>query len=216
MPHPLIVGICGATGSGKTTFCNKIAEKIGPQPTNISQDMYYKDLSHVTPEQRDRQNFDHPDAFDNDLFFAHLSLLKQGKAIEIPEYGFITHTRTGTLRRLEPEKAILVEGIMLFTDSRIRHVLDYKVFLDVDSDIRFIRRLKRDIEERGRSVDSVIEQYISTVKPMHDRYVEPGKKYADMVVSGEDLDRAVEMIVGMIFRQDQPRLNGFHPSGIVA
>lgn len=202
MPHPIIIGICGGTGSGKTTFCNRIADRIGPKVSIISHDMYYKDLSHIPPAERDRQDFDDPDAFDNELFFAHLSLLKQGKAIEIPEYDFVTHTRTGRMRRLEPEKAIMVEGIMLFTDSRIRHVFDYKVFLDVDSDIRFIRRLKRDMEERGRSVDSVIEQYISTVRPMHEKYVEPGKKYADLVVSGDDIDEVVDRIVGMIFRQD--------------
>jgi uridine kinase len=194
VPAPIIVGICGGTGSGKTTFCNKIAEKIGPQSTTISQDMYYKDLSHIPPEQRDRKNFDHPDAFDNDLFCGHLSALKQGKPVEVPEYDFVSHTRTGKHVLMNPTDIVLVDGIMLFTEPEIRDLFDYKIFIDVDSDVRFIRRLKRDIEERGRSVHSVIDQYLNSVKPMHDEYVEPNKRYADLVVFGEDIDRAVARI----------------------
>lgn len=199
---PIIVGIAGGTGSGKTTLCNRAAEEIGQGVMIIYHDSYYKDLSHLPIKKRAENNFDHPDAFDNALFYGHLSNLKQGKPVEVPEYDFITHTRTGRVKRLQPGRVIFVEGVMLFTDSRITEQLDYRVYLHVDPDIRFIRRLKRDIEERGRNVESVIRQYLSTVKPMHDNYVAPSKKYADIVVSGEDINGAVGRIVGMIFRQD--------------
>ena len=191
MPAAIIIGICGGTGCGKTTLCKRIARRIGPKASIISHDMYYMDLSHMATEQRDRQNFDHPDAFDNELFFAHLSLLKQGKGIGIPEYDYVSHTRSGKCVLLENPDTVLIDGIMLFDDQRIRNLFDYKVFVKVDSDIRFIRRLQRDLSERGRTLESVISQWLSSVKPMHDTYVEPSKAYADLIVSGNDLDEMV-------------------------
>ncbi len=200
MPAPIIVGICGGTGCGKTTIVNTILESLDHNEAAVIQhDSYYKDRSHLPYKERERINYDHPDAFDNDLFCGHLSALKQGKPVEIPEYDFITHTRTGRVQHLQPGRVIFIEGVMLFTDSRITEQLDYRVYLHVDADIRFIRRLKRDIEERARSTDSVIKQYLATVKPMHDKYVEPSKKYAHLVVSGYDIDEVVDRINSMIF-----------------
>lgn len=195
---PIMVGIAGGTDSGKTTLCNRAAEEIGQDVTILGHDSYYKDLSHLPIKKRAENNFDHPDAFDNDLFYGHLSNLKQGKPVEVPEYDFITHTRTVRVKRLQPGRVIFAEGVMLFTDSRITEQLDYRVYLYVDPDIRFIRRLKRDIEERARSIDSVIEQYLATVKPMHDKYVAPSKKYADLVVSGKDVRAVVDEIMAVI------------------
>lgn len=202
MPVPIIVGICGGTGCGKTTLCKKLSKTIGHDVSIIHHDSYYKDLSHLPIEKRAKNNFDHPDAFDNDLFCVHLSALKQGSSIEIPKYDFVTHTRIGKIEHVYPANIILIDGIMIYADLRIIDLFDYKIYVDADSDIRFIRRLMRDIKERGRSTESAIEQYLSTVKPMHDKYVEPCKEYADILISGEDLDGAIETIVGMIFRQD--------------
>lgn len=201
MPACIMVGVCGGTGSGKTTFCKKVTSNIGPSAIMISQDMYYKDLSHLSPEQRDRKNFDHPDALDNDLFFQHLSVLKQGDPVYIPQYDFKSHTRTSRVKRVEPRDMAMVEGVMLFTDDHIRKLLDYKIYIELDLDIRFIRRLKRDVKDRDRSVDSVIEQYISTVKPLHIEYVEPSRNHADVVISGENNQAEVDKIVTMIREQ---------------
>ena len=205
--NPLLVGIAGGTGSGKTTLCWEIVKCFGSDAVIIFHDMYYKALSHVPPEERCHHNFDHPDALDNDLFHRHLGALKFGKPVKMPEYDFLTHIRTGSVRIINPTEVILAEGIMLFADSRIRNRLDLKIFIDLDSDIRFIRRLNRDMKERGRDVDSIVEQYLSSVKPMHDQYVEPSKEYADLIVSEDNMDRARHMIIGIVNRmkngQDQ-------------
>lgn len=198
---PLIIGIAGGTSSGKTTLSNAIAANMGSSARIISQDMYYKDLSYMPPAERASQNFDHPASIDNELFIFHLMELKKGKSVKVPEYDFANHIRTHRTSQLEPADMIIVEGILLFWESRIRDLIDIKLYLHVDSDIRFIRRLRRDIEDRHRSVHSVIEKYLSTVKPMHDQYVEASKKYADLVLSGEDLDGAIENAINMITRR---------------
>jgi len=161
-----------------------IAERIGLKVSIIGHDMYYKDLSHMTIEEREKQNFDHPDAFDNELFFNQLSMLKQGKGINAPTYDYVTHTRSGEHVFINVSDTVLLEGIMLFTDRKIRNLLDHKVFLEVDSDIRFIRRLQRDMDERGRSQNSVVSQYLDTVRPMHIKFVEPSKRFADVIIPG--------------------------------
>jgi len=206
MRCPIIIGVAGGSGSGKTTFCKKLIEESGQNMALICQDAYYRDLSHIPLKERNERNFDHPDAFDYDLLYQHLCILKRGEPIEVPEYDFVTHTRTGKFQLLHPEEFILFEGIMLFTYPRIRDLCDYKIFLEVDSDIRFIRRLERDTEERGRSVDSVIKQYLSTVKPMHLKFVEPSKKYADVVINGHKEDfftnHMIEYIDSVQFTQE--------------
>ena len=186
MTFPVIIGIAGGTGAGKSTMCRQIAGTIEEDIVIVSHDMYYKDLSHMPVSERDRQSFDHPSALDNKLFISHLTALKKGNPIDAPCYDFVSHIRTAEIRRIDPVKTILVEGLMLYTDKRIRDILDYKIYIDLGPDIRFIRRLKRDTEERGRNMNSVIEQYLATVKPMHDQYVEPSRKYADFVISGVD------------------------------
>jgi len=205
---PILIGVAGGTGSGKTTLCKKIAKRIALNVSIICHDSYYKDLSHLPVEERDQQNFDHPDALDNNLFSQHLASLKQGNSVDIPQYDFATHTRHGKVQCVEPGEVILAEGVMLFTDARIRKLLDCKIYIELDADIRFIRRLKRDIHERGRNVDSVIEQYLSTVKPMHDKHVEQSKKYADLVVSGNDLDGAIDSVVIFTTKITKDRKNG--------
>lgn len=199
---PVIIGISGGSGAGKTTLCRKICDHFDFDISLLWQDSYYRDLEHLPLEERGQQNFDHPDAIDNDLFSEHLTSLKQRKPINVPEYDFTSHTRTDAVRPLHPQKIVIVEGMMLFADSRIRNLCDYKIYLELDPDIRFIRRLRRDIEERGRSVHSVIEQYFSTVKPMHDKYVKPSKKYADLVVSGNDLDGAIDNFISKLFQTE--------------
>jgi uridine kinase len=196
--NPIIIGICGGTASGKTTFCKKLSEAIGPDVAVINHDMYYKDLSHLHPNETAQHNFDHPEALDNALFFSHLIELKNGISVRVPVYDFSTHTHIGKLNHIRPSSIILAEGLTLFTNPQIRDVFDFKVFINLEADIRFIRRLKRDIKERNRTVESVIEQYLSTVKPMHDKYVEPSRKFADVIVSGTNFDKGVHSILLMI------------------
>ncbi|MCS6817000.1 MAG: uridine kinase [Blastocatellia bacterium] len=179
----LIIGICGGTGSGKTTVAQKILEAVGAdRVVYLQQDAYYKDLSHLPLEERHRLNFDHPDAIDTDLLLQHIEELRAGRAIEQPIYDFTTHTRRPETRRIEPRPIILVEGILVFENPRLRALMDLKIFVDTADDIRFIRRLLRDISERGRTVESVIRQYLETVRPMHLEFVEPSKRYADIII----------------------------------
>ena len=196
----VVIGVAGGTGSGKTTVAREILRRAGTDQISLIQhDAYYKDLSGLPPAQRDMQNFDHPDALDNALLTAHLQELKAGRPIPIPVYDFTTHTRTNETRRIEPRRVILVEGILIFADEELRRLMDVKIYVDTDGDIRFIRRLQRDIADRGRTMESVIRQYLATVRPMHQEFVEPSKRYADVIIpEGGFNEVAMEMISARI------------------
>jgi uridine kinase len=179
----VVIGMAGGTGSGKTTVAREILRRAGTEQISLIQhDAYYKDLGDLPLTQRAMQNFDHPDALDNDLLITHLKELKAGRAIEVPVYDFTTHTRTKETRHVEPRRVILVEGILIFADEALRRLMDVKIYVDTDADIRFIRRLQRDIAERGRTMDSVIHQYLATVRPMHQEFVESSKRFADVII----------------------------------
>ena len=196
----LIIGICGGTGSGKTTVANRILETVNAQAVVfIQQDSYYRNLQDLPRDYRQLANFDHPDALDNDLLVHHVRKLKAGEPIELPVYDFKTHTRANETRRVEPQPIVIVEGILIFADPRLREQMDIKVFVDTPDDIRFIRRLGRDLAERGRTVESVIEQYLATVRPMHMQFVEPSKRYADVIIpeGGHNLV-SIDLISGKI------------------
>lgn len=198
--EPVVIGVAGGTGSGKTTVAREILRRAGTDQISLIQhDAYYKDLSGLPTAQRAMQNFDHPDALDNDLLIVHLKELKASRTVHIPVYDFTTHTRTAETLRVEPRRVILVEGILLFADSALRQLMDVKIYVDTDADIRFIRRLQRDIAERDRTMTSVIRQYLSTVRPMHQEFVEPSKRYADVIIpEGGFNEVAMEMIAARI------------------
>jgi len=182
---PFIIGIAGGTGSGKTTVVNAIAENFDPRSLLIIQhDDYYRDRSHLPTLEREKINYDHPDALETDLLVRHLKELITGGKAEIPEYDFATHTRREKGNIVAPAKVIVVEGALIFTDSELRELLDLKIFIDTDDDIRFIRRLQRDTKDRGRTMESVIQQYMETVQPMHNQFVEKNKRHADLIISG--------------------------------
>src|SRR5437660_986221 len=179
----MIIGICGGTGSGKTTVANRILESVSAdEVVFIQQDLYYRNLKDMPLDYRNAANFDHPDALDNDLLINHLKKLNAGESVELPIYNFRTHTRLPDTTRIESKPIVILEGILIFADPRLRDNMDIKVFVDTPDDIRFIRRLNRDIAERGRTLDSVIEQYMATVRPMHIQFVEPSKRYADVII----------------------------------
>src|SRR5918999_6361810 len=179
----LIIGISGGTGSGKTTVANRILETVeASEVVFIQQDSYYRNLKDLPLDYRQVANFDHPDALDNDLLVYHIRKLKAGGSVELPIYDFKTHTRLNETVLIEPTPIVIVEGILIFVDARLLEQMDIKVFVDTPDDIRFIRRLRRDIAERGRTVDSVIEQYLATVRPMHMQFVEPSKRNADVII----------------------------------
>jgi len=179
----MIIGISGGTGSGKTTVANRILESVrASEVVFIQQDSYYRNIEDLPLDIREVANFDHPDALDNDLLIHHVRKLKSGEPIDLPIYDFKTNTRLSETRPLAPKPIVIVEGILIFAEPRLRELMDIKVFVDTPDDIRFIRRLRRDIAERGRTVDSVIEQYTSTVRPMHMQFVEPSKRYADVII----------------------------------
>ncbi len=198
--EPVVIGVAGGTGSGKTTVAHEILKRAGTDQISLIQhDAYYKDLGDLPPAQRAMQNFDHPDALDNQLLINHLRDLKAGQAIDIPVYDFTTHTRTAERRRVEPHRVLLLEGILIFADPALRHLMDVKIYVDTDPDIRFIRRLQRDIAERGRTMESVIHQYLGTVRPMHQEFVEPSKRYADVIIpEGGFNEVAMEMVAARI------------------
>ena len=179
----MIIGICGGTGSGKTTVANRILESVSASEVAfIQQDSYYRNLKDLPLDYRNAVNFDHPDALDNDLLVHHIRKLKAGGSVELPIYDFKTHTRLNETVLIEPKPIVIIEGILIFVDPRLLEQMDIKVFVDTPDDIRFIRRLRRDIAERGRTLDSVIEQYLATVRPMHMQFVEPSKRYADVII----------------------------------
>jgi uridine kinase len=190
---------CMLGGSGKSTLAAAIREKLGyDNITYIPHDNYYKDLSHMSSEERDEVNFDHPDALETSLLVEHIKQLKLMNSVSIPSYDFATHTRVPALQEIFPRKIILVEGILLFADVRLVQEMDIKIFVDTDSDIRFIRRLKRDMTERNRTAESVIDQYIKTVRPMHIEFVEPSKRYADIIVPSGLNAVVLDLIVGRL------------------
>ena len=196
----IIVGVAGGTGSGKTTVSQAILDRVGrDRIAYLQHDSYYRDRSYVPLEERAKANFDHPDALESELLARHLASLKAGQAVEVPVYDFTTHTRETSTVTVAPRKVILVEGILIFAERALRELMDIKVFVDTDVDIRFIRRLQRDITERGRTVESVIRQYTETVRPMHLEFVEPSKRYADVIIpeGGFNLT-AIDMIVARV------------------
>jgi uridine kinase len=179
----LIIGISGGTGSGKTTVANRILESVSAsEVVFLQQDSYYRNINDLPLDYRNIANFDHPDALDNDLLVNHVRRLKAGESVELPLYDFKTSTRLNETRHVESKPIVIVEGILIFVDPRLLEQMDIKVFVDTPDDIRFIRRLRRDLAERGRTVESVIEQYIGTVRPMHMRFVEPSKRHADVII----------------------------------
>ncbi len=179
----LTIGIAGGTGSGKTTVVHNILEMVDPADINvISQDNYYKDNSHLTFEEREKLNYDHPNSIDFPLLIEHIQNLKKGKVVEEPIYSFITHTRTSETQPIHPKKIIIVEGILVLAQPDLRKEFDLKVFVHADSDERLIRRLKRDIQERGRDLEEVIHRYQTTLKPMHEQFIEPSMQYADIII----------------------------------
>ena len=180
---PVVIGVAGGTGSGKTTVANAIVRKVGmDRIALLSHDWYYRDWVDLPKDVLDHKNFDHPDSLETELLERQLRALKQGASIEAPVYDFKTHRRTAETRRIEPHKVILVDGILIFAEPELRKLFDIKLFVDTDSDVRFIRRIRRDIQERGRTFDSVVEQYETTVRPMHLEFVEPSKRYADLII----------------------------------
>ena len=196
----LVIGIAGGSGSGKTTVAQQILNRVGAnQIAFIQHDSYYKDLGGLPPTQHANINFDHPNALDTDLLIKHILTLRDGMAVEVPIYDFSTDRRTDRTFRIEPRPVVLVEGILIFVDAALRELFDIKIFVDTDSDIRFIRRLERDITERGRTTESVIKQYQATVRPMHLEFVEPSKRYADVIIpQGGYNTAALDMVVARI------------------
>lgn len=197
---PLVIGIAGGSGSGKTTVANVILERVGAHRiAYLPHDAYYKDLSNLPPQQRAEVNFDHPNSLETHLLIYHIQQLKSHQPVELPIYDFTTHTRTEKHIPVEPHRVIIVEGILIFGEARLRELFDVKLFVDTDADLRFIRRLQRDITERGRTTESVIQQYLATVRPMHLEFVEPSKRYADVIIpEGGYNNVAMDMVVARI------------------
>lgn len=198
--RPIVVGVAGGTGSGKTTIVREILKGLEADDVLLIQhDSYYKDRSHLPSEERAHINYDHPDALETSLLIEHLKQLLLGQTVDIPIYDFVTHTRKLECQKVEPHKVIMVEGILILADPKLRDLFDIKVFVDTDADIRFIRRMERDIAERGRTRESVVDQYMGTVRPMHLEFVEPSKRYADVIVPQGGFNTvAIDMIITKI------------------
>lgn len=201
MSNIIVIGIAGGSGSGKTTLMKSLLARFQNDVTVLSHDNYYRPYEELSIEERKKVNYDHPDAFDTEMMIEHLRQLKAGNAIECPIYDYTTYSRTDETTRLEPSKVILVEGILIFENKVLCSLMDIKIFVDTDADVRLIRRIRRDVAKRGRSLESVLSQYLATVKPMHEQFVEPSKKNADLVVleGGKNLV-ALEMIIDRIQR----------------
>ncbi len=197
---PCVLGVAGGTGSGKTTVARAIVEAVGADRiTLIEQDSYYRDVDWRSEAELLHHNFDHPAAIDSDLMASHLLAIKAGHAVEVPIYDFVRHRRTARTRRVEPLRVVLVEGILIFVERALRELLDFKIFVDTDADIRLIRRLGRDMSERGRTVQDVLRQYLETVRPMHLEFVEPSKRWADVIIpEGGENKVALEMVVARV------------------
>ena len=196
----MIIGICGGTGSGKTTIARKIVQDVGAENVVlVEQDSYYRNLSDMPLDERHQANFDHPDSIDSDMLMNHIKRLKGGQPIEMPVYDFTSHTRSSETQHIEPKPVVIVEGILIFAEARVLSLLDVRVYVDTPDDIRFIRRLKRDINERGRTTESVIAQYFATVRPMHFDFVEPSKRHADVIIpEGGQPDVSINMLCGLV------------------
>lgn len=195
----LIIGIAGGTGSGKTTLTNRIRERFGDAVSVLYHDNYYRAHDEMSYEERSHLNYDHPDAFETPLLVQHLCTLKQGEAVDSPVYDFSVHNRAKNTLHIPPAKVVIVEGILIFQDPKLREMMDIKIFVDTDADVRILRRILRDVKERARSLDSVVAQYLSTVKPMHEQFVEPSKRYADVIVPEGGMNQvALEMILQRI------------------
>ena len=199
MDNIIVIGIAGGTGSGKTTITREIVRRLGENVTVITHDSYYKAHHDLSYEERSQLNYDHPNSFDNDMMAEAIRDLRDGKPVEIPIYDYTIHDRTENTITLHPTPVILVEGILIYHSEELRALMDIKLFVDTDADVRILRRIVRDIKERGRSLDSVVNQYLNTVKPMHEAFVEPSKKYADIIIpeGGENMV-ALEMVVNRI------------------
>lgn len=197
--NTIIIGIAGGTGSGKTTLTQHLKEHFGSSVTVVGHDSYYKRQEGTTYEERVRQNYDHPDAFDTDLLIQHLRELKEGRSIQCPVYSYVDYDRTDQTVEIFPTRVLIVEGVLIFQDPVLRELFDIKIFVETDADERILRRALRDVEERGRTLRSVVDQYLATVKPMHEQYVEPSRKYADIIVlqGGHNLV-ALDMIMQRI------------------
>lgn len=202
--NTILIGIAGGTGSGKTTLTKHLKDHFGDDVTVIGHDSYYKRQDGMPFEERCRQNYDHPEAFDTDLLVEHLRQLKAGRPIRCPVYSYVEHNRTDKTVEIRPAKVILVEGILIFQNPTLREMLDIKIFVETDADVRILRRALRDVEERGRTLPSVVTQYLTTVKPMHEQFVEPSRKYADIVVleGGHNL-----VALDMIMQRIQSHIN---------
>ena len=201
MPRsPVVIGVAGGSGSGKTTVVRRIVDSLGPEHVVVLEhDRYYRDRNDLRLEERAALNYDHPDSLETSLLVQHIQALKAGQAVDVPLYDFTSHARRSDTQRCQPRRAIIVEGILIFADRPLREVMDVKVFVDADADTRFIRRLQRDVAERGRTMDSVIEQYQGTVKPMHFEFVEPTKRYADLIIPvGGHNAVAVDLMLSLV------------------
>ena len=195
----MIIGIAGGTGSGKTTLTERLKSEFGEDVSVLYHDNYYKSHSDMPYEERTKLNYDHPDAFETNLMIRDIEALRRGETVRCPVYDYTIHDRSGDTLEVRPTKVIIVEGILIFENQALRDLMDIKIFVDTDADVRILRRIMRDVKKRGRSLDSVVKQYLTTVKPMHEQFVEPSKRYADIVVleGGRNLV-ALDMIVGRI------------------
>ena len=196
--YPIIIGIAGGTGSGKSTFTNRLKSIFRDQVTVLYYDNYYRAHDDIPFEERQKINYDHPDAFETDLLLEHLKELKEGKTIQCPVYDYTKHNRSDKVVEVNPSKIILLEGILVLSDTRLRDMMDYKIFVEADADERILRRVLRDVKERGRDIENIVNQYLSTVKPMHYLYVEPTKMYADIVINSGMNDRALDVMATKI------------------